>query len=241
MTRERAFRHAEFGRRLRQRPRLSCALPDTGTERQQARTLRHRQVKRQHIHYPDLIKDQLINAFAAAAGGVVVRQRQRAYDKLTQQRGDLHHLTAGRQVSARQRIDKQRACSDLTARLQRVLRAGGQPDPAAGRHHPAAVRRLNPYHATQGVDQLRAGVMVPRLAGAVCVIVRKRYQRAPGKIEAYLFTHPRVSARRRQMPDPARRSPPPPPAARAAQCSPAPAAGSLPPPPAPVSHPSVPR
>jgi len=83
----------------------------------QTHTPRLRQVERQHVHTAQLIQDQLIDTFAAAAGRVVFRQRQRTHNQFAQQRRNLHHLAARRQIGTRQRIDEQRACGDLAGNL----------------------------------------------------------------------------------------------------------------------------
>jgi len=72
----------------------------------QPRALRLRQIERQHVQNAQLIQNQFIDMLAAAAGRVNLRQGQRADDQLAQQRRYRHHLTAGRQVGARQRIDE---------------------------------------------------------------------------------------------------------------------------------------
>jgi len=155
----------------------------------QTHTLRLRQIKRQHVHAAQLIQNQFIDALAAAAGQIIFRKLQRTHNQFAQQRRNLHNLTASGQIGARQRIDEQRARGDLTGYLQRMAGKGRQPDAAARRHDPAALRGIDAHDAAQGVDQLRAAMMVPGFAVTVRVIMRIRHQRPGGKIKSQPRRH----------------------------------------------------
>jgi len=145
-----------------------------------------RQRKRQHIHAANFIQNQLHYPLSPAACFVMHRQRECGNNQLTQQRRDLHHLTAGGQIGACQRIDKQRARRDAAGNLQRMTGKRGQPDAAAWWHDPAAILRFHPHHAAQRVDQLCTGMVVPGLTGTVQVVVRQRHQRTMAEVNRLL-------------------------------------------------------
>ncbi|EFC54404.1 hypothetical protein ENTCAN_08660 [Enterobacter cancerogenus ATCC 35316] len=161
-------------------------------------------MKGQHRHHADFIQNQLIHAFIAAAGRVRFGKRQGGEDQLAQQRGDLHDLTGGWEIGARQRIDKQRAGSNVAGDTQGMRCIRRQPDAAPRWDNPTAGGGVHPHHAAQAVQQLGAVVLMPRLAVAMKVIMRKGNKGAMGKGEGcgcghgLNNPHPTLSLRERE-------------------------------------------
>lgn len=168
--RQGASADAEMSGRLFQRPGLRQRGLDMAAQGEQRGFARFRQVQRQDRQHSQLIQNQFHHALIAPAAGVARRNLHRTDNQLAQQRGNLHYLALGRQIGARQRIDEQRPGRHLAGDTQAVHHFRRHPDAAAGRHHPTAEPGRDLHHAAQAVDQLRAVMVVVRLAVAVAII-----------------------------------------------------------------------
>ncbi|MNP33026.1 hypothetical protein D3C76_1262400 [compost metagenome] len=122
---------------------------------------------RQHA---DLIEDQLHHPLIATAGRVVGGNVHGTDDQLAQQRRDVDHLAVLWQVGAGFLVDEQGAHAHCSGHLQVVFDCARHPHPTPGRHHPAALQRIDRDHPAQGMDQLRAVVAVRGNAFAVAVV-----------------------------------------------------------------------
>ena len=98
-------------------------------------------------------------------------------DQFAQQRRDLHDLACCRQIGARQWINKQSAGGDMSGNTQGMPRSFRQPDAASGRNNPTPRCSIDPHHAAQAVQQLRAVVLMPRFTVAMSIVMGEGNER----------------------------------------------------------------
>jgi hypothetical protein len=188
---ERAHRRAREARPFGERARIAWLGAQRVGDASRARIARQRQVQRRRRRGPDLVRDHGHEPRLGSLDAIGLRERDRAQDRLAQQRRHLHH--AARLARERsQRIGEiDRAHRDGTGHADRVAYVGGHPDGALGRHHPGAVLGGHRHHAARGVEQLRERMLVPRDHCARRVLGRDPFERSRERVR-----HERRRARR---------------------------------------------